>query len=115
MARNPPGPWRIALCTSFFVICLAPSLRAAGAASGTSSASPDEIRALVRKEYPALEALYQHVHSHPELSLAEEQTGRRLAEELRAAGYQVTERVGGHGVVAVLENGKGKTLLIRTD
>src|SRR3954447_25727200 len=115
MPHNPSVAWRIALCAAFLIISLAPSLRAAGAASGTSSASPDEIRALVRKEYPTLEALYQHVHSHPELSLAEEQTGRRLAEELRAAGYQVTDHVGGHGVVAVLENGKGKTLLIRTD
>jgi amidohydrolase len=107
-------PRRVAICTCLCLLCLATSLRAADT-SGPSPASPDEIRALVRKEYPALDALYQHVHSHPELSLAEEQTGKRLAEELRSAGYQVTEHVGGHGVVAVLANGKGKTLLIRTE
>src|SRR5437870_1933593 len=76
---------------------------------------PDQIRAIVQKEYPSLESLYTHIHTHPELSLAEVQTSKRLAEELRAAGFKVTENVGGHGVVAVLENGKGKTLLIRTE
>jgi hippurate hydrolase len=115
MDRNPHVPWRVAVCASLLLICVTSGLRAADAASGPSAASAEEIRALVQKEYPALEALYQHIHSHPELSLAEARTGKRLADELRAAGYQVTEHVGGHGVVAVLENGKGKTLLVRTE
>ena len=83
--------------------------------AGPLAASADEIRGIVAKEYPSLESLYKSIHTHPELSLAEENTSRRLAEELRAAGYKVTERVGGYGVVAVLENGPGKTLLVRTD
>ena len=62
-----------------------------------------------------LVVLYRHFHSHPELSMHEKETGARLAKELEAAGAKVTRNVGGHGVVAVVENGPGKTLLIRTD
>lgn len=62
-----------------------------------------------------LVTLYRHFHSHPELSMQEKETGERLAKELEATGAKVTRRVGGYGVVAVVENGPGKTLLIRTD
>ncbi len=62
-----------------------------------------------------LEALYKHLHAHPELSLQEEQTAARMARELRTLGLEVTEKVGGHGVVGVLRNGKGPTVLVRTD
>src|SRR5882762_517682 len=55
------------------------------------------------------------VHQAPELSLMEEKTSLFLASELRKAGYDVTEHVGGFGVVAVLKNGEGKTVMIRTD
>src|SRR5205823_3490364 len=54
-------------------------------------------------------------HTHPELSLHEEQTGQRVADELKQAGLEVTPRVGGYGVVGVLRNGNGPTILIRTD
>ncbi len=59
--------------------------------------------------------LYHDLHAAPELSLHEEKTSQRLAAEMRALGLEVTEKVGGWGVVAVLKNGPGKTLLIRTD
>ena len=59
--------------------------------------------------------LYQHFHSHPELSFEEEQTAKRLAEELRGAGFKVTEHVGGHGVVGLLKNGDGPVLMLRAD
>src|SRR5487761_524781 len=62
-----------------------------------------------------LVALYRHFHSHPDLSMQEKETAARLAKELEATGAKVTRNVGGHGVVAVVENGPGKTLLIRTD
>lgn len=65
--------------------------------------------------YPALDALYLDLHRNPELSLQEEQTAARMAGQLRAAGYTVTERVGGWGVVGVLKNGAGPTVMIRTD
>ena len=66
-------------------------------------------------EIKDLVALYQHIHANPELSLMEENTAKRLADEMRKAGYEVTEKVGGTGVVAVLKNGPGPVVLIRTD
>ena len=65
--------------------------------------------------YPDLEALYKDLHQTPELSLHEEKTSAKLAERLRKLGYDVTDHVGGFGVVAVLKNGKGPTVLVRAD
>ncbi len=69
----------------------------------------------IDKELPSLEELYKHLHSHPELSFHEEKTGAKVAAELKAAGFEVTEKVGGHGVVGVLKNGPGPVVLVRTD
>jgi hippurate hydrolase len=66
-------------------------------------------------EYKSLEALYKQLHAHPELSFQEEQTAARMAKELKDLGFEVTTKVGGHGVVGVLKNGKGPTVLVRTD
>jgi hippurate hydrolase len=74
-----------------------------------------EINRRIKAEYPSLEELYKHFHTHPELSLQEEQTAGRLLHEIQAAGFDVTRDVGGHGLVAVLKNGKGPTVLVRTD
>mgnify|MGYP006270865215 CR=1 FL=1 len=60
-------------------------------------------------------AFYKTLHASPELSFQEVKTAARLARELRAAGFAVTEGVGGHGVVAVLENGPGPTVMLRMD
>jgi hippurate hydrolase len=64
---------------------------------------------------PDLEALYKDVHSHPELSMQETRTAALAAERLRAAGYEVTTGVGGTGVVGVLRNGTGPTVMLRAD
>jgi hippurate hydrolase len=81
--------------------------------------SAKELTETVKKkldaEFASLESLYKHIHSHPELSLQEVQTAARIAKELRDAGFTVTEKVGGNGVVGVLKNGKGPTVLVRTD
>jgi hippurate hydrolase len=74
-----------------------------------------EVDKTIDGEIKDLVALYQHIHANPELSLMEEKTAKRLADEARKAGYEVTENVGGHGVVAVLKNGPGPVVLIRTD
>ncbi len=63
----------------------------------------------------SLQALYRDLHRAPELSNQEGKTAARLANELRALGVEVTTGVGGHGVVGVLRNGAGPTLLLRTD
>src|SRR5262249_42852430 len=75
----------------------------------------EECKKRIDAEYPSLEALYKHIHANPELSLQEVQTAARMAKELRAAGFEVVEKVGGHGVVGILKNGKGPTILVRAD
>jgi amidohydrolase len=64
---------------------------------------------------PALEDFYRDLHRHPELSLHEHRTAAAFAERLRKAGYETTEGVGGTGVVGVLRNGDGPTVLLRAD
>lgn len=65
--------------------------------------------------YPELDALYLNLHQSPELSTQEEKTAAKMAERLRALGFEVTQKVGGHGVVGILRNGKGPTVMLRTD
>ena len=62
-----------------------------------------------------LENLYRHLHASPELSHQEEQTAGIAARNLKALGYEVHERIGGHGVAGVFHNGPGPTLLVRAD
>jgi metal-dependent amidase/aminoacylase/carboxypeptidase family protein len=85
------------------------------AAGAPLTGAPAFVQAHLDADYPSLESLYRDLHAHPELSLQEEKTGVRLAAELRAAGFEVTEKFGGAGVVGVLKNGPGPTLLIRSD
>jgi hippurate hydrolase len=75
----------------------------------------EPLQARANQEYPRLFELYKHLHTHPELSLHEEKTGQRIADELKEAGFEVSGPVGGHGVVGVLRNGRGPTVLVRTD
>jgi amidohydrolase len=72
-------------------------------------------KAWIGDNLDAVVALYQELHQAPELSLKEEQTAARMAQELRDAGAKVTTGVGGHGVVGVLKNGDGKVLMLRAD
>jgi len=65
--------------------------------------------------YPAAHDLYIDIHQHPELSSHETQTAAKLAARLRSLGYEVTEGVGGTGVVAILKNGAGPTVMLRTE
>src|SRR5271165_3796575 len=65
--------------------------------------------------YPDAHALYLDLHQNPELSAHETQTAAKLAERLRSAGFEVTEHVGGTGVVAILKNGPGPTIMLRTE
>src|SRR3954451_14273163 len=62
-----------------------------------------------------LEDLYRDIHAHPELSLQERRTASLAADRLRSAGYDVTESVGGTGVVGLLRNGGGPTVMLRAD
>jgi hippurate hydrolase len=76
----------------------------------------DALAAAVAADYEGyLAPLFVHFHQHPELSFEETETAARIAEELRAAGIEVTEGVGGTGVVGLIENGPGPTVLVRAD
>lgn len=92
----------------------------AAAALALGAASPgraeDGLRQAVAADYEAyLEPLFVHFHQHPELSYRETATAARIAAELRGLGVEVTEGVGGTGVVGMLRNGDGPTVMVRAD
>src|SRR5258707_10176136 len=66
-------------------------------------------------DYPKLDALYKDIHAHPELAFEEVKTAAKLAAEMRALGFEVTEKVGRTGLVAIFGNGDGPTILVRTE
>jgi hippurate hydrolase len=66
-------------------------------------------------DYPHLKALYEDIHSHPELAMQEDRTAAKLAAEMRALGFTVTEHVGKTGIVAIYHNGPGPMVLVRTE
>jgi hippurate hydrolase len=73
------------------------------------------VRDQVQDQIDKLEETYRYLHTHPELSLQEVQTANRLAKELESLGFDVTTKIGGTGIVGVLKNGPGPTVLVRTD
>lgn len=75
----------------------------------------EAVDAKIATEIEDLQALYRHLHSHPELSLQEVESAARMAKELRALGFEVTEKVGGTGVVGLFKNGPGRTIMVRAD
>jgi hippurate hydrolase len=76
----------------------------------TSSGSKE-----VEGVYPEAHTLYLDIHQNPELSSHEVQTAAKLAKQLRSLGYDVTEHVGGTGIVAILKNGAGPVIMLRTE
>jgi amidohydrolase len=75
----------------------------------------DPVLANLDNLLPDLEALYKDVHAHPELSMQETRTAGLAADRLRATGYEVTTGIGKTGVVGVLRNGDGPTIMLRAD
>jgi hippurate hydrolase len=102
-----------------FLVAAVGCLLAASAAVGQQG----KLDAMVDQELPALVSTYKGLHAAPELSHHEEKTAALLAGQLRGFGYEVTEHVGkyentewqGHGIVAVMKNGAGPTVLVRAD
>src|SRR6266550_2837822 len=90
---------------------------------GTSISAQQSLDVLIDRNIASLVTTYKELHAAPELSHHEEKTAAFFATQLRALGYTVTERIGkyekpewtGYGVVAVMKNGAGPTLLIRTE
>ncbi len=92
------------------LLVVTPAVRAAAAPE-----LRDVVTAKFAAEYPSLEAIYKNLHTNPELSFMETKTAALVAKELRALGVEVTEKVGNTGVVGVLKNGPGPTVLVRAD
>jgi amidohydrolase len=110
-------------------------LLASAALLTASVASATDLRSEIAADYAYIEALYKHFHQNPELSFKESETAKRLTAELRSVGFTVTEGVGdkwarakmksavgavhdgvgGYGVVAVMRNGDGPTVMLRAD
>ena len=80
-----------------------------------STADADMLAESINGDLPRLLTLYRDLHSHPELSRQEKQTSAKLAKEIGGLGFKVTPGVGGDGIVAVLENGLGPVVMLRTD
>lgn len=85
------------------------------AAQANSSASPAIPAEQVSAIYPGVESLYMDLHKSPELAFHEQQTAAKLAERMKALGYEVTTGIGGTGIVAILKNGAGPTVMMRTE
>ena len=102
-----PRPWTVALSGCVVATAmLARALPAAPAATRIAEVAPLE---------PELEALYRDLHQHPELGFQEQRTSSELTAKLRALGYLVTTGVGKTGIVALLHNGAGPTVMLRTE
>lgn len=97
----------VSLLTAAAIV--SPGVRAA-------AADAESRRGAILRDYDDhLAELFEHFHRHPELSFLEQETAKRLARELRRAGAEVTEGVGGTGVVGMLRNGEGPLVLVRAD
>jgi metal-dependent amidase/aminoacylase/carboxypeptidase family protein len=83
--------------------------------SNTQASSSETVLRDLDGLLPDLEALYKDVHSHPELSMQEVRTAGLAADRLRSAGYEVTTGVGKTGVIGLLRNGDGPTVMLRAD
>jgi hippurate hydrolase len=98
---------------------MVPTVAALLLASGVQAQDAAKYKAAVAGQvngmYPKLEALYRDLHAHPEIGFQEVRTAARLAAEMRAIGFEVTEKVGKTGLVALYKNGAGPTVLVRTE
>lgn len=108
--NNLPSDWSVQRFASLML-----GLLAAATLTAATPEVRDAVRSKVDAEYASLETIYKDLHAHPELSFMETRTAALLAGEFRQLGFEVTEKVGITGVVAVLKNGPGPTVLVRGD
>ena len=91
------------------------TLLAGAALALAAPVAAQDLRTDVQSDLPGLMELYRDLHAHPELSFEEVETAAKLAKRMRALGFEVTEGVGKTGVVSVMQNGTGPTVLLRAD
>ncbi len=94
---------------------LGSAIHIASAAAASSEPLRGLVAGRVETEYPSLLGIYTNLHAHPELSFMEVKTAALVAGELRTLGFTVTEKLGNTGVVGVLTNRVGPTVLVRAD
>jgi hippurate hydrolase len=99
----------------FFSILFGLLILACLANAQKASTSGSSLQTEVNSVYPQVQALYEDLHQHPELSNHEVNTAAKLASQLRQLGYEVTEHGGGTGVVGIMRNGAGPTVMLRTE
>jgi amidohydrolase len=88
---------------------------AASLALASAPVQADTLRDDIAADMPRLSAIYRDLHANPELGMQEVRSAKIMADAARKAGFEVTEKVGGTGVVAVMRNGPGPTVLLRAD
>src|SRR6476620_1527739 len=100
-------------------LLLSAALCAAALSSARAEIDVARLKAAIatslESDYPKLDALYKEIHAHPEIAFQEVKTAARLAAEMRALGFDVTEQVGKTGLVAIYRNGEGPTIMVRTE
>jgi len=100
---------------SFANSVLKPGFLSALLALAVSSSAQTPLEKQVNSVFPDAQALYLDLHQHPELSSHETRTAAELAGKLRELGYEVTEHIGGNGIVAIMKNGAGPTVMLRSE
>ena len=107
--------------TLFKTLLTSAALCAAAATFSPAQAELDIIKlkaaieTSVEADYPKLDALYKDIHAHPEVAFQEVKTAAKLAAEMRALGFEVTEKIGKTGLAAIYKNGDGPTIMVRTE
>jgi hippurate hydrolase len=96
-------------------ICLLIPVHSVAADPPGSTQSVSDRQAWIKDQIPDLVRTYQWLHTHPEVSFQEQETANYLADQWQKNGFQVTTRVGGHGIVGIMKNGAGPTVMLRCD
>jgi amidohydrolase len=99
------------LRTFGLLLALLPGTAQAADVAGTRAVIARSLDA----QYSRIDALYKDIHQHPELGFQEQRTAAKLAAELKALGYEVTEGIGKTGIVGIYKNGPGPTVMVRTE
>src|ERR1700738_1028464 len=119
VARPQPSDSRSIVMNRFAKALL--SSVALGAAFTPAQAEIDVVKlkaaieTSVEADYPKLDVLYKDIHAHPEVAFQEVKTAAKLAAEMRALGFEVTEKIGKTGLAAIYKNGDGPTIMVRTE
>jgi hippurate hydrolase len=102
---------------AYLPLALAAALASAAPGALAQDGAPlkAQVASRVNAMYPQLEAVYKDLHAHPEIAFQEVRTAAKLAAEMRALGFDVTEGVGKTGLVAIYKNGPGPTVMVRTE